>query len=319
MKLGGFPQSRSELDGFDTIVLGDVRPATWPRGLARHIYGAVTDGGKSLVVIVGAHLGDWIDVPELTRLLPVELTRDSGTPISGQVEVRITPEGKASSWFALTEKQGDAAEDVPATLPTLEHVYPVLRKRPAATVLLEAIGAAECVRSSGSDRGAARRPRTGSLHRHRHFVALAIARPANRGGRHAAFRLLAARVPGGSLDGADVPRLVNCFCGLNGHSTASEIRSRKVSAELSAGNEASVPVLDGTIILPDGRRLPLALQSHEHLGGTSLSQFEPSQSGRYRLEVTARSDGQTRRRPPSRSRLRPAATKRTARRSIKRL
>src|SRR5262249_7579185 len=114
-------------------------PATWPRGLARNINAAVTDGGKSLVVVAGAHLGEWVDSPELSRLLPVELTRESGTPISGQVEVRLTPEGKATDWFTLKTKDGKAVAQS-AALPTLENVYPVLRKRPAATVLLETVG-----------------------------------------------------------------------------------------------------------------------------------------------------------------------------------
>lgn len=290
VKLGGFPQSRNELDGFDTIVLGDVRPATWPRGLARHIYGAVTDGGKSLVVIVGAHLGDWIDVPELTGLLPVELTRESGTPISGQVDVRLTPEGKASSWFTLTEKDGKTANDVPATLPALEHVYPVLRKRPAATVLLEAVGQQNAygplpviaeqhvgrgrVLFIGTDtlwRWQSRGPRSeAGVTLHSAFW------------QHA-FRALAQTEP--------TSRRRQLF--LRPERTQYRVGdSVRISAELSAGDEAAVPALEGTVVLPDGRRLPLALQSQEHSGATSLSQFEPTQSGRYRLEVTARSDGQ---------------------------
>ncbi len=105
VQLGGFPHSRRELDGFDTLILGDLNPQAWPRGLARHIYDAISEGGKSLVVIAGPHLADWTNVIELTRLLPVELTRQSGTPVLGPIDLRVTPEGMASSWFAMLPSQ----------------------------------------------------------------------------------------------------------------------------------------------------------------------------------------------------------------------
>lgn len=291
VKLGGFPQSRSELDGFDTIVLGDVRPASWPRGLARHISGAVSDGGKSLVVLAGVHLGDWIETPELTRLLPVELTRDSGLPMSGQVEVRITPEGKASSWFALTEKKGDATSEIAATLPALEHVYPVLRKRPAATVLLETAGQQNAygpfvvIAEQTVGRGRVLFVATDTLWRWQtHGPRTDDGVTLHSAFWQHAFRALAPTQP--------TSRRRQLF--LRPEQTQYRVGdSVRASVELSADEETSPPVLEGTVILPDGRRLPLALQSYEHLGGSSMAQFEPTQSGRYQLGVTARSDGQT--------------------------
>jgi hypothetical protein len=68
--------------------------------------------------------------------------------------------------------------------------------------------------------------------------------------------------------------------------------SVRISAEISAGEETASTTLEGTVVLPDGRRLPLALQTEEQRNGTSSAQFEPSQSGRYRIEVLARSEGQ---------------------------
>ncbi len=292
VKLAGFPQSRSELDGFDTLVLGDVRPATWPRGLARHIYGAVTEGGKSLVVMAGTHLEEWVDTPELTRLLPVELTRESGTPISGQVEVRLTPEGKASSWFALTEEKGAAAKTSAATvtLPTLEHVYPVLRKRPLATVLLEtagqqnAYGPLVVIAEQSVGRGRVLFIGTDTLWRWQSHG------PRTDDGvtLHSAFWQHAFRALAPTEQTSARRQLF-----LRPERTQYRVGdSVRIATEISTGEETASPTLDGTVVLPDGRRLPLALQTHEQLNEASSAQFEPPQSGRYRIEVTARSEGQ---------------------------
>ncbi len=290
VKLGGFPQSRSELDGFDTLVLGDVRPATWPRGLARHIYGAVAEGGKSLVVMAGAHIEEWVDSPELTRLLPVELTRESGTPISGQIDVRLTPEGKASSWFSLTEKKDGATSATAVSLPTLEHVYPVLRKRPLATVLLEAAGQQNAygplviIAEQNVGRGRVLFLGTDTLWRWQSHG------PRTDEGvtLHSAFWQQAFR----ALAPTELTSARRQLF-LRPERTQYRVgESVRVTAELSAGEETSAPTLEGTVILPDGRRLPLAMQSREQWKEGSSTQFEPSQSGRYRMEVTARSEGQ---------------------------
>src|SRR6185295_3414667 len=73
-RLGGFPQSRAEIAGFDTFILGNVDPRHWPRGLAPAIAELVTEEGKSLVVIAGPNLAQFGEVPELNTLLPVELS-----------------------------------------------------------------------------------------------------------------------------------------------------------------------------------------------------------------------------------------------------
>lgn len=291
VKLAGFPQSRSELDGFDTLVLGDVRPATWPRGLARHIYGAVTEGGKSLVVMAGTHLEEWVDTPELTRLLPVELTRESGTPISGQVEVQLTPEGKASSWFTLTEKKEAAATATSAavTLPTLEHVYPVLRKRPLATVLLEtagqqnAYGPLAVIVEQTVGRGRVLFIGTDTLWRWQSHG------PRTEDGvtLHSAFWQHAFRALAPTEQTSARRQLF-----LRPERTQFRVGdSVRILTEFSTGEETAAPTLEGTVVLPDGRRLPLSLQTHEQIKATAFAQFEPSQSGRYRIEVTARSEG----------------------------
>jgi hypothetical protein len=133
VNLVGFPQSRADLEGFDLFVLGDVNPSAWPRGLARDLSRMIADEGKSLVVVAGPGLAHLMAIPELHGLLPVELTADSGTPIEGPIEVRLRPDG-ASSPFFFQVRSADADK-----LPPLDQVYPTLRKRPGATVLLEAV------------------------------------------------------------------------------------------------------------------------------------------------------------------------------------
>jgi hypothetical protein len=63
-------------------------------------------------------------------LLPVDLTRDSGSPVSGPALVRLRSDAAQSPFFFQV---GPGKWPLPA----LDQVYPVLRKRPGATVLLE--------------------------------------------------------------------------------------------------------------------------------------------------------------------------------------
>jgi hypothetical protein len=132
VNLVGFPQGRAELEGFDTFIFGDVDPGRWSRAFATALSQLVTEEGKSLVVIAGPNVAGLADVPELHRLLPVELARESGTPIAGPIDVRIRADSGSSPFFFQLQS-GDKAK-----LPPLDQIYPPLRKRPAATVLLEA-------------------------------------------------------------------------------------------------------------------------------------------------------------------------------------
>src|SRR5258707_9510039 len=54
---------------------------------------------KALIVVGGTGLGRLADVPELHALLPVDLTRDSGRPVAGPVDVRIRPDASASPFL----------------------------------------------------------------------------------------------------------------------------------------------------------------------------------------------------------------------------
>lgn len=145
VNLAGMPASRSELEWFDMYVLGDVKPAGWSRGMASALASLVRDEGKSLVVIAGPNIGAIAATPELAAILPVEVVRESGTPIEGPVEVRVSREGLSTPFFANPPAPGGrgpaaaAAPPVPGGLPPLDQIYPPLRKRPAATVLVEAV------------------------------------------------------------------------------------------------------------------------------------------------------------------------------------
>jgi hypothetical protein len=114
-------------------VLGDIDPAKWPRGLANDLARLIVEDGRSLVVVAGPGLANLLEIPELHAILPVELTPDSGKPVEGPIDVRMRSDS-ANSAFFFQLRGSDAAN-----LTQLDQVYPALRKRPGATVLLEAV------------------------------------------------------------------------------------------------------------------------------------------------------------------------------------
>ena len=134
VQIAGFPQSRAELDRFDIFVLGDIRPRKWPAALTAAIHQLVVERGKSLIVIAGPNLAHWPGVPQLEALLPVELATESARPVPGPVNVRPTLRAAASPLFHGGEENAIDWSD----LPPMDQIYPPLRKRPGATILLEA-------------------------------------------------------------------------------------------------------------------------------------------------------------------------------------
>ncbi len=287
VKLGGFPQSRSELDGFDTIVLGDVQPSTWPRGLTRHLQAAVTSGGKSLVVLAGKHLGEWVENPELAQLLPVEVTRESGQPLSGAVEVTLTPAGRTSSWFTMPAGR-DSEATVVANLPTIEHLYPALKKRPAATVLVEAKGHQNAhgplpvIAEHTVGRGRVLFVGTDTLWRWQNYG------PRTDDGvtlysafwQHA-LRALAPTEPTMVTRAVFLrPEKSHCHVG--------ELVRLEVEDSASA-DEAPAANFESVVVLPDGRRLPVGTRYDRK----PMIEFEAALPGRYRVETVARSEGKS--------------------------
>ncbi len=303
IQLGGFPHSRRELDGFDTLILGDLNPQGWPRGLARHVYEAVSEGGKSLVVIAGPHLADWPNVIELTRLLPVELTRQSGMPVPGPIDLRVTPEGMVSSWFAMlpTISDGDdklqpATSAAPARLSPVEQVYPVLRKRPAATVLLEAgnqsnsYGPLIVIAEHNVGRGRVLFIGTDTLWRWQTMG------PRSEAGvtlysafwQHA-LRALAPAEPTSSANQLWLrPERTLYRIGDRVRLTA---EWRAEGSDASSGTIGANPVT-ASVVLPDGSRLPLDLVPDQRDPRRLSAQFDVTQPGRFRIEAAARNSAQ---------------------------
>lgn len=134
-EVSGFPQTRSELGGFDTFVLGSVDPRRWPRSFSESLRSLVEEEGKSLIVIAGTHLREMSQHSTVADLLPVELSSESFIPSPGPIASRVTPEGLASSFFGAEETAYTALWN---TLPAVDSLFPPLRKKPAATVLVEA-------------------------------------------------------------------------------------------------------------------------------------------------------------------------------------
>ncbi|HUW31540.1 MAG TPA: vWA domain-containing protein [Planctomycetota bacterium] len=134
VELGGFPSTWPELAAFDMIVLGDVDPARWPDGMAGAVRRLVADEGRSLIVIAGPNLPKLARQPDLESLLPVAVP-ETLNPADGPVPVRVSIEGAASSFFFRGE---DSADSLWRNLPPMDQVYPPLRKKPGATVLVEA-------------------------------------------------------------------------------------------------------------------------------------------------------------------------------------
>jgi hypothetical protein len=287
VQLGGFPQSRAELNWFDAIILGDVNPKRWPRGLAASLAQVVTEEGKSLIVIAGPNLAQWAETADLQGILPVEITREAGKPVEGPVEVRLTPEGSASSFFFNPDKKAGLW----SSLPPLDQIYPPLRKRPAATVLVEAARRANAhgnlivMAEHTVGRGRVLFVGTDTLWK---WQTLA---PANEAGvtPYAVFWLQALRA------------LAPARLGSGGASlwlTADRSRyeaGQKVilRAEVQSERPLAQPKVQATVVLPGEKRLPLALGPDPANPQVFQAEFETSAPGSYRIAAVVTSEGKT--------------------------
>ena len=282
VNLGSFPQSRAELDWFDIVVLGDARPTRWPSGLSGAIADSVIEGGKSLIVVAGPALSELAQVPELQGLLPVELSLDSATPIEGPLDVRLTPEGAQSGLFA----DGDRGTIV--ALPTVDRIYAPLRKRPGATVLVEAASEANAagplilLAEQTVGRGRVLYVGTDTLWK---WQSLA---PADEEGR--------------TLYGKFWQQAVRA---LTPHRTAASAlwlaadRSRyeagdrvTLRAEVPAVEANERMKLEASVVLPDERRIPLTFEPDPNSPTAYVAEFDAVAAGRYRVALAATIDGQ---------------------------
>jgi hypothetical protein len=285
VNLVGFPQSRAELEGFDTIILGDVNPNRWPRGLASAIAQLVTEEGKSLMVIAGTNLKYLAEVPELNRLLPVVITRQSARPMAGPVPVRISSEGIKSPFFF------QSSDSTPVKLPPLDQIYAPLRKRPAATVLLEAAkqgnahGNLIVVAEHTVGRGRVLYLGTDTLWKWQTLAPQnqATATPYSLFWQQTFRALTPVRA---NLGGVHL--------WLQPHRSRYEVRRPVLlRAEIQSARPVPQPKIQATVILPDKRHMPLAFAVDPAEPTFFRAEFESPLPGTYRVKAAVLSAGKT--------------------------
>jgi hypothetical protein len=280
VNLVGFPQGRAELESFDLFFLGDVNPTRWPPGLAAALAQLVTEEGKSLVVIAGPGLARLADIPELYELLPVDLTRDSGSPVAGPVEVRPRADAAASPFFfQLGPGQ--------APLPALDQVYPVLRQRPGATVLLEAAkhrnayGNLIVLAEQTVGRGHVLFVGTDTLWKWHTLAPGAGPSPYSIFWQQAFRALTPERLRLGA---------VNLW--LTPDRTLTEPgRPVMLQAEVASDRPLAQPRLQASAELPDGKYLPLAFAPDGANPRLFRAQLTPGVPGLYKVGASVRADG----------------------------
>lgn len=281
VNLGGFPHSRAELDWFDVLVLGDVRPSRWPTGLAAAVADAVIDGGKSLVVVAGPSLGEFAQVPELHTLLPVELSAESGAPIEGPLDVRLTPEGAAGGIFA------DGDRGMITQLPAVERIYAAQRKRPGATVLVEAATAA-----NASGRLIVLAEQTVGRGRVLYVATDALWKWQTLAPTDADGRTLYGKFWQQALRALAPQRTASAGLWLAADRTRTEVGDQlTLRAEAPILAEVERAKLAGTVTLPDGRRLPLAFEPDPNSAESYTASFDVVAPGRYGVSLAALVDG----------------------------
>jgi hypothetical protein len=281
--LVGFPQERGQLAVFDTVVLGDVDPRRWPRDFAAALRRLVADEGKSLVVLAGPNLLHWVEAADLAALLPVEITRETANPVAGPVAVRITTEGARSPFF----HQPGAASST--ALPALDQIYPPLRKKSAATVLLESsrlgnsFGPLIVMAEQPFGRGRVLYIGTDTLWK---WETLTTAADASTTPYHLfwqqTLRALAPLRPGGS--GVSLwlqPQRSRCEAG----------RRAAVRAEVDSVNPLPQAIVRGVVSLPGGRTVPLGFHTDPAAPNAYLAEFETTSPGPYRVTASVASEG----------------------------
>ncbi len=282
-QLVGFPDNPAQLAPFDTVFLGDVNPRRWPRDLAASLRRLVMEDGKSLVVVAGPNLAQWLETPELLSLLPVEITRETATPLTGPVAVRVSAEGARSPFF-LQPGAGPAA-----SLPPLDQIYPPLRKKPAATILLEA---AKLGSTSGPliimaehtvGRGRVLYVGTDTLWKWQTLTTASDEKttPYHLFWQQALRALAPARQGGGT---------VNLW--LQPHRSRYEAGQRVVvRAEVESAVSLPQASVRGVVSLPDGRTLPLSFTADASAPNAHIAEFETGTAGAYRLNASVVSSG----------------------------
>jgi hypothetical protein len=284
VNLVGFPQGRADLEGFDLFVLGDVNPAQWPRGLATDLAREVTEGGRSLIVIAGPGLAKLQEIPELHGVLPVELTPESGKPIEGPIAVRMRPDSAQSPFFFQLRAGAEG------TLPPLDQIYPTLRKRPGATVLLEApqergeYGPQIVIAEQTVGRGRVLFVATDTLWK---WHTLAQTRdgptPYSIFWQQAFRALTPARQSVGPIQLWLTPE----------RSRAEVGRPIAIQAEAQSSRSLPAASIQAAIVAPDDKRVPLVFAADAHNPRLFRAEFFCTQKGLHKITAALQAEGKT--------------------------
>ncbi|MEO6053086.1 MAG: hypothetical protein ABIP97_03660 [Chthoniobacterales bacterium] len=281
--INGFPQTRAELERFDTIVLGDINPKRWSPVILQAINRLVIDEGKSLIVIAGPNISTFADVPELASLLPVEVTAETGQPKTGPIEVKLSPDGLVSPLFFA----GDA--NTWNKLQPLDQIYAPLRKRPAASILVEASTLANdygnliVIAEQTVGRGRVLYVGTDALWK---WQTLA---PQNDAGvtpytvfwQQALRALSSNRISSGN---------VNLWL-LPDHSKYQTDDTVTLRAEIQSGQTLVKPKIQGKVTLPDNKQILLDFAPHPTQPGYYQAQFIASKEGQYKIFAEVQTEG----------------------------
>lgn len=283
-QLIGFPQNRAQLAAFDTVIVGDVDPRRWPTEMAAALRWLVTEEGKSVVVLAGPNQATWTQAPDLLTLLPVEISRETGDPVAGPMPVRVTAEGKRSPFFLQP-----GAEAAAPVFPALDQIYPPLRKKPAATVLMEAAklgnanGPLIVMAEQTVGRGRVLYVGTDTLWK---WQTLTTAADKDTTPYHLfwqqTLRALAPTRPSGAAVNLWLqPRRSRCEAGQ--HTT--------VRAMIETTEPLAQPSVRGLVSLPDGRTLPLSFAADPTEPNAFVADIATGPPGAYRLSATVLVEG----------------------------
>lgn len=285
--LAGFPQTRPELAAFDIFVLGDVNPSHWPQGFAAALYDLVVEEGKSLMVIAGPNIARIASVPELNALLPVEVSAQTAQPIAGPVAEQISAEGSTAAFFS--GPNGKASAACWSKLPPLDQIYAPLRKRPAATILLEAADRANdygnliIAAEHTVGRGRVLFIGTDTLWKWQ----MISPRDADGNTPYSFFWQQALR--------AMRPRRLTAG-GANlwiqtDRSRYTSPATVSLTVEVEFPKSLGQPAVEGQVTLPDNRNFPLVFTPHPAKAGVFESEFGVSGPGQYRISASLNANG----------------------------
>lgn len=287
VKLAGFPQSRAELEFFDIIILGDVNPKRWSPQLALALQDLVTKEGKSLVYVAGTGLPQVADTQAIASILPVELVKQSAMPTPGPIPIRLSPDGVSASPFY--KPVGGANVVNWGDLPTIDQLYAPLRKRPAATTLVEAAdrnnayGNLIVVAEQAVGRGRTLYVGTDTLWRWQ-----TLGKPdQSQNSPYKVFweQALRAMAPNRWMEGN-----VNLFVQTD-HSKYQAGETIHVRAELQTDRKVQNPKVETVLTTPDDKTLPLVLSPTPGNPQVLQTEFEAVQPGHYKINSTVQSEG----------------------------